>query len=84
MECPKEPKARGRPKKICPMDMSAASIACRKGEDPPKRRGRPKKASPKEKSPKEGGRCIKRMGKTYCGLGKKKAKKSGKPKYDVI
>jgi hypothetical protein len=79
-----KPKTRGRPKKICPMDMSAASIACRKGEDPPKRRGRPKKASPKEQSPKEGGRCIKRMGKTYCGLGKKKAKKSGKPKYDVI
>jgi hypothetical protein len=81
--------ANGRPKRICKMDMSAASIACRKGEDPPKRRGRPKKASPKEKSPKEkspkeGGRCIKRMGKTYCGLGKKKAKKSGKPKYDVI
>jgi hypothetical protein len=94
----------GRPKKICPMDMSEASIACRRGEDPPKRRGRPPKptepkeggsvripgfhekrtALPKKKAPKEGGRCIKRMNKTYCGLGKKKAKKSGKPKYDVI
>jgi len=53
-------------------------------EQSPKEGGKKKRGRPKKSSPKEGGRCIKRMGKTYCGLGKKKAKKSGKPKYDVI
>lgn len=57
--------ANGKPKKICKMDMSASSVACRK-DDSPKKRGRPKKASPKE------------------AAGKKKAKKSGKPKYNII
>ena len=80
--------ANGKPgKRICRKDMSEASIACRKGEDPPKR-GRP----PRPTVSTEGGKtCVpSKTGKTICrgkskeGGKKKKAKKSGKPKYDVI
>jgi len=86
--------ANGKPKRICKQDMSEASIACRRGGPAkpdvgpmPVKRGRPKKSSPK--SPKEGGVRItgfheKRTLPGKAAGKKKKAKKSGKPKYDVI